>query len=147
MQEKPYVPKDPVVIGKTVDGQPVWMEPKDLIPTPDEELERVANTMACREDNFINKMAQAVLENAGRFIQETFLKTASRQGTEAFLKNQEDAFAWAVKAGYEAIQDGLKTVVKVRGRVVREMTATVAPCYRDSVAREVMRLVKQLPAP
>lgn len=51
-------PKDPIEIGKTVvDGnfQPVWVDPKDLIPTPDQKAEQAENMrgqakMANRQD-------------------------------------------------------------------------------------------------
>lgn len=121
------------------------MEPKDLIPTPDEERERVHNTLAARESNLVHKMASLVLENAGKFIEETFLKTAGHAGVGLYYNNQDRAFTWALKAGYESIQDGLKTIVKVKGRVIREMTADIEPRYAGVVARKVMEMIKNPP--
>ena len=146
MKQQDYVPKDPVVIGKTPEGAPIWLEPKDLVPTPDEELERIHNTQRSREDDFIFRIASAVLDNASKFVEETFVNTAGRVGRN--LNACADplcAVEWALQAGYESIQDGLKTVVKVKGRVIREMTATIAPCYRERVAMKVMELVKKIP--
>ena len=50
---QPIVPKDPVKIGQTKDGQPVWMEPKDLIPTKDEEQELKSNILTGREQGIV----------------------------------------------------------------------------------------------
>lgn len=146
VKETPFVPKDPIVLGKMPDGSPIWMEPKDFIPTPDEELERVSNTLACRESQLVHKMAQSVMENAGRFIEQTFLKTASTLGVNAYFNDQRKGFEWAVRAGYESIQDGLTTVVKLKGRVVRTMTATIDPRLSDLVTKRVMQMVKELPS-
>lgn len=146
VKETPFVPKDPIVLGKMPDGSPIWMEPKDLIPTPEEELERVSNTLSSREANLVHKMAQSVLENAGRFVEQTFLKTASTSGVNAYFNDQRKGFEWAVRAGYESLQDGLTTVVKLKGRVIRTMTAEIDHRLSGAVSKKVMEMVRKLPS-
>lgn len=146
MQKTPFVPKDPIILGKMPDGSPIWADPKDFIPTPDEELERVSNTISCRESQLVHNLAQAVLENAGRFVEQTFLKTAGRSGVDAWCNSPTQAFEWAVKAGYTSMQDGLTTVVKLKGRVIRTMTATLDQRLSESVAKKVMEMVRKLPS-
>ncbi len=144
---KPVVPKDPVQIGKTKDGEPIWIEPKDLIPTKDEEQELSANTLSGRKESLVQDLASQVIDKASRFVEQTFLKTASETGLRIWQTGDSvGAVKWAQNAGYEAIQDGLTTIVKLRGKVIRDMYAEIDPRYRESVAMRVNALVKKLPA-
>ncbi len=144
---KPFVPKEPVQIGQTKDGQPIWMEPKDLIPTREEEQELASNILTGREDGIIQKLAMQVLDKAARFVEQTFLKTASQEDVQIWAAGDSmGAFEWAQRAGYVAIQDGLKTVVKIRGRVIRYMDADMPKRYRESVAKRVKELIRKAPS-
>lgn len=151
MAEKPqklFIPKDPVQIGTTPDGQPIHLDLKELIPTPDENLERWAKTQAQRRLNLINGVAYLVLKNATLFIEQTFWNTASQTGQRVYESgNAFAAFTWASQNGYEAIQDGLRTVVKKNGKIISSMDAKLSESLRDDVARRVNELVKKLPMP
>lgn len=145
MSEKPVkilLPKDRFQIGNTPDGQPVWVEPKELLPTEDEKLELKQNLLNSRERGAIEKLTHSVIENAARFVQATFLAIAPPGIVRAHENNEMGRVAaWAKENQYEVIQDGLRTVVKVRGKVIREFVARVSPACADLVEREVKRIV------
>jgi hypothetical protein len=70
------VPKDPFQIGEVVkDGslQPVWVDPKDFIPTPDQKLEQAANMRGMAFEANLEKAKWEVLGQVeawlGRSIQ------------------------------------------------------------------------------
>lgn len=151
MSDKPaklIVPKDPVQIGKTRNGEPVWLDPKDLIPTPDEELERWDKTLDSRQRGMIDKAAKLVLMEAIAFLEQTVLATASKSFVEHYQSGTEKQVRDTLShSGYEVIQDGLTTVVKLKGKILREMTADVTPRWRDFVARRVNQMVKAKQCP
>lgn len=147
MSEKPVsivVPKDRFQIGNTPDGQPVWVEPKELLPSEDEKLELKQNLLNSRERGAIQKLTHSVLENAARFVEATFLAIAPTVVVRAHEANEMGHVAsWASANQYEVIQDGFRTVIKVRGKVVREFVARVSEACADLVEREVRRIVSQ----
>jgi len=133
----------PFQIAQTVDGQPVWMDPKDLILTPDENLEFLENKKSGRDASLIEQMAKMVIENSTRFVEQTFTNMMPQKIVDGFLDcKSAKTVEWIDREGLEVEQDGLKTVVKRKGKVIREMTATIEPKYREDVAKCVMRLLK-----
>ncbi len=137
------IPSEPFQIGQTSTGAPIWTDPKDMIMTPDEKLEQRHNMNASKFDGNVEKIANVVLENAQRFISETILNTASSDGVRLFMDADPDFESWMEKAGYNVIQDGLTTVVKVKDRIIRSMTADVDMRFRSAVADRVMRKALQ----
>lgn len=143
---KLIIPKDPVKIGVTPDGQDVHLDLKELIPTPDENAERWSNTLELRRKKLINDTAMLVLKNAALFCEQTFWNTANQTGKRLYESgNAKAAHAWAVANGYEAIQDGLKTIVKHQGRIIRDMHANIPVGLADEVAKRVDQITKTLP--
>lgn len=137
---KIILPSEPYQIGTTADGKPIWTDPKDLIPTPDEKLEQRHNMDASRFDGNVDKIVAVILVNAQRFVAETVIQTADENGLRLLHNtDQKGAVEWFVKAGYSAIQDGLTTVVKVKGKVIRSMTASVDARFRDAVAKRIIQ--------
>jgi hypothetical protein len=144
MSDKPVkivFPKDPVQIGKTPDGKPIWVDPKDMMPTEDDKLQTKENLLNSREHAAIHKMTQAVFVNAGRFVQDTFYHIAPREVIEAHEDSKMGKVAeWVASVHYEVIQDGLTTVVKVGGKVVRSMVANIGNNCADLVDRNVRKI-------
>lgn len=133
-------------IGETKDGEPIWLDLRELIASPDEREETKSKTLENRRLATIDTAAKLVLHNASLFIEETFLVIADDTGKRLYADgNAKGAFDYAVQNGVETIQDGLKTIIKVRGKIIREMTAKVAEPWRDRIARRVNELVKKLP--
>lgn len=138
---KIHTPKEPYQIGQTADGQPIWVDPKDLINTPDENLELKDNLNKSQFDGNVEKITAVVIENAHRFISETVLNTADSVGVKLFMDMSPGFDEWMNKAGYNVRQDGLTTVVRLKDRVIRSMTADVDMRFRDAVAARVMERV------
>lgn len=137
--------KDPLQkIGETPDGQPVWMDKRELLTSPEENEERIAKTLDSRQKAEIDKAARVILSNASRFIEATALDITPRRVVNA--ANPKAMLDYAQATGLVAIQDGLKTIVKSGGKIVREMTAKVPPALADAIAKRVNELVKGLPA-
>lgn len=140
---KPPKLTDQIQIGKTPEGEPIWIEPKDLLNTPDEDAELQHNTNKSAEAAMIDKAAVIVLDKATMFIEETIAKTGSKTFMgQVIAVPSPCALGLILGAGYEIIQDGLKTVVKYKGKVMRTMTAEVTPMYRDAVAKRVDEIVR-----
>lgn len=140
---KLFVPNEPYQIGQTSTGEPIWMDPKDLIQTPDEKLEQRDNMTKSRFHGNVEQIANVVIENAHRFISETVLNTADQQGVRLFMDMDPGFDQWMAKAGYNVLQDGLTTVIKIKDRVLRSMTADVDIRFREAAAARVMEKIAQ----
>lgn len=140
------IPNPERQIGTTRDGKPVWLDIRELIATPEEKAERQQKTVENRITATVDTAAKLVLKNAALFIEQTFWNIADDTGKRLYADgNAKGAFDYAVQNGVETIQDGLKTIIKVRGKIIREMTAKVAEPWRDRIAQRVNELVKKLP--
>jgi hypothetical protein len=131
------LPKDPIVLGKTITGEPIWMDPKDLIPTQEEQDERWDKTLNSRQQAMIDNAAELVLGNSCVFVEQTLVSVEPRFASVP----GPEIIHFAAQSGFEVIQDGLKTTVKRRGRILREMTANIPPRWRDHVAKKVNELI------
>lgn len=140
---KIILPKDPYQIGVTPKGEMVWVDPKDFIPTPDEKLEQKDNMLKARFDANMEKIVDAVLRNAEAFTATTVLQTAGPDGMAAFERGLEDSAEWTRMAGYSAIQDGLKTIVRVKDRVIRELNADVDIRFREAVVKRINQKMRE----
>lgn len=140
---KIYTPTEPYQIGQTSTGEPIWVDPKDLINTPDENLELKDNLGKSQFDGNVEKISAVVVENAHRFISETVLNTADQVGIQLFMDTSPEFEQWMEKAGYNVKQDGLTTVIRLKDRVIRSMTAAVDIRFRKAVAARVMERVTQ----
>lgn len=140
MKEKPIkiiLPKDPYQIGQTKDGQPIWVDPKDFIQTPDEKQEQKDNIASARLQQQILQIAKQVIDTAQLFIKSTLdqIVPESIGNTAAFSE-------WESTNGLQIIQDGLTTVIKVKGKVARIMHANVDKRFASQVAKKVMELCR-----
>ena len=140
---KIYTPTEPYQIGQTSTGEPIWVDPKDLINTPDENLELKDNLGKSQFDGNVEKISAVVVENAHRFISETVLNTDDQVGIQLFMDTSPEFEQWMEKAGYNVKQDGLTTVIRLKDRVIRSMTAAVDIRFRKAVAARVMERVTQ----
>lgn len=139
------LPSEPFQIGTTADGKPIWTDPKDMIQSPDEKLEQRHNMNQNRFDGNVEKIVDVVLRNAQAFVAETVIKTADSTGIRLFSESSEKPIEqWMNKAGYRAIQDGLTTVVKVKDRVIRTMTADVDVRFRAAVIKRIMQRIQSV---
>ena len=140
---KPPKITDQIQIGKTPEGEPIWIEPKDLLNTPEEDAELQHNTNKSAEAALIDKAAMIVLDKAALFAEETVCKTANKTFMGQVISvPSPSALGLILGAGYEVIQEGLKTVVKYKGKVMRTMIAEVTPMYREMVAKRVDEIVR-----
>jgi hypothetical protein len=145
MSDKPVkilIPKERFQIGTTPDGQPVWVEPKELLPSEDEKLQLKENLMNSRERGAIQKMVALVFENAARFVQDTFYHVAPKEVIAAHEDGKMDVVAeWVSGTRYEVIQDGIATVIKSRGKVIREMKAKISGNAVELVERKIRQMM------
>lgn len=140
---KIILPKDPYQIGWTPKGEVVWVDPVQFIPTPDEKLEQRDNMLKARFDANVEKIVDAVLNNAASFVAATVLQTAGPDGFKAFNVGLEASDEWTRMAGYSAIQDGLKTIVRVKDRVIRELNADVDVRFREAVVKRINQKMRE----
>jgi hypothetical protein len=141
MKEKPVkiiLPKDPYQIGQTKDGQPIWVDPKDFIQTPDEKLEQKDKMVSARFQTAVLKLAQEVIENSGRFL----MATLENIVPESVFESGKSLTGWIDENGFEVIQDGLTTIIKCKGKVIRTMNANIEHQYAEAVSKRVMQLIK-----
>jgi hypothetical protein len=131
-------------VGTTADGQPIWMDLRELIASPAENEERMSTTYDFRVKAEIDKAARIVLRNAAIFIEQTFNNITPKSVMDS--SNPGSFLEYAHKQGFAAVQDGLKTVCKVGGKVIREMDANVPPKWAESIARKVNEFVKEIKA-
>lgn len=145
MAEKPVkilLPKERFQIGTTPTGEPVWVDPKELLPTEDEKLQLKENMLNAKERAAIQKMAALVFANAARFVQDTFYRIAPIEVIHAHEKNEMGKVAaWAAANRYEVIQDGLVTVIKFSGKIIRKLVPNISKSCVDLVERKVRKII------
>jgi len=130
-------------IGTTPDGQPIWMDMRELLTSPDEKQELAHNTTAMQQNNAVNQMANDVLDNGRKLLEDTLLRTVQPGELERCLEGTpKDALKFISNLGFECIQDGLTTVIKRKGKILRTMTARVPLRFRQAVDRRVRAIVR-----
>lgn len=144
------LPKDDFKIGETPDGQDIFIDPKEFILSEDEKLETKENISKTQRDAAVHKLALVALANAEQFFKQVIVATANEEGRnlltrsmDGTIESNQALMEWVERAGYSCIQDGLETVVKVKGKVVRQMTANPHRDLALDVAKRIMQLVKQ----
>lgn len=140
---KIFLPKDPYQIGVTPKGEMVWVDPHDFIPTPEEKLEQKDNMLKSNFDGNVEKISIAVMRNAEAFVAATILQTAGPDGFKAFEDGESATAEWTRRAGFSVIQDGLKTIMRVKDRVIRELNADVDIRFREAVIKRINQKVKE----
>ena len=144
------LPKDNFQIGVTPEGEPVWVDPKEFLINDDEKLEIRHNIAATKHDAEVHKLALVALANAEQFFKQTVVNTSDVRGRSLYMKTSDGTiesdqalFEYIQSSGYECVQDGLDTIVKLKGKVIRHMTAKVHPDLALSVAQRIMLIMKK----
>lgn len=146
--QKLILPKDPVIVGHDTEGKPIWLDPKDLVPSGDEIEELKANRFSAQEEKVLTQMVEAVFQQAAQFAEDTFLAIAPKPVCEAYLDSKlESVAAWHNENGFNVIQDGIETIIKYRGKVIRSMRARIDKRYESEIARRVRKTVKEAQKP
>ena len=145
--KKQEIPEPERQIGTTPDGKPIFVDLREILTSPDEHLERWDTTLHQRKAAMIDRMANDVLESACKFIELTYLNVIGKAGEKLYREGRSKAaFELAQQNGLEAIQDGLQTIIKVKGKIVRSMTANIDLQWREYVAHRVNQLVRKTPS-
>jgi hypothetical protein len=130
-------------IGTTPDGKPIWIDMRELLTSPDEKQELAHNTTAMQQNNAVNQMANDVLDNGRKLLEQTLLRTLKTTEIEfCFNAEPNEALNRISNLGFECIQDGLTTVIKRKGKILRTMTARVPLRFRQAVDRRVRSIVR-----
>ena len=132
------------------DGSPIFTTVADLALSPANKEALSANLQLQRRFAEVDKLAKGVLAGAAAAIQEGVKKLMPPEVLTALEdvrrgKNKQDGEAkvreWWKKAGIEVRQDGLKTVLKYRNRVLLEAEPqNIPPSLRGEVARRITQL-------
>lgn len=130
------------VIGQTPDGKPVWVDMRELLTSPDERLAMLDGQAATKQQAVVQRMASDVVDR-GMLLMAQTLDDVLSPSAKAQLNRCTDkkAVDFISRMGFSCIQDGLTTVIKRHGTVLRTQHADVAPAWRDRVARQVRVLV------
>lgn len=135
---KIILPTEPQHIGTTKLGEPIWFDPKDLIPTPDQELEKIANCDRDKRLKIIRAEAFAVCIAASAFFNDSVREMFGRK-----ITGTPEDIAYIDQQGISSFQDGLLTIITVKTKEVRRMAHKVEPkSIRLEVSKEVMRMIK-----
>lgn len=123
-----------VLLFQTPNG-PVWAEAGAHKLTGDEKSELSAKLKAKAREAEVLKAAQQVQTMAAAFVESTLLSVAPQQVLQSYLSGMSGSegdggtlFAdWLDKSGFGFRQEGLRSVITYRGKVINEVTATVDP--------------------
>lgn len=100
-----------------------------------------SNLKAERSRINIQKIATAVIENAARFFEGCLEDLAPQTVLESYNGTREDEGRlfqeWIEGAGIGFKQDGLRSLVIYRGKVINELVADVDHRYVDEVVAEI----------
>jgi hypothetical protein len=132
------------------DGSPIFTTAADLALSPANKEALSSNLQLQRRFAEVDKLARGVLAGAAAAIQEGVRKLMPPEVLTALEdvrrgKNKQDGETmireWWKKAGIEVRQDGLKTVLKYRNRVLLEAEPRdIPPSLRGEVARRITQL-------
>ena len=123
----------------------IWTKAGDLDMSGDDKSHLSHNLRADKLRASIEKMVEEVENNAAAFINNTFLGIAPENVVDSFYNlmvdegDKGDLFAqWVNDSGWSFFQDGLTTVVKMKGKVVGEMTAKVDQRFAEEVKFNIL---------
>ncbi len=141
--EKLDVTDPELVIGRTPTGEPIWLDMRELLTSPDEQQELEHNTVTMQRGEAAHKMAQDVVEQGCKLMQQTIRNMLD---CDAFVlmaaMSHNELIEHISRLGFTCIQDGLTTVVKRHGTVLRTMTAKVPPMWAAAVEQHVRAIVR-----
>jgi len=131
-------------LGK-INGKPVFSTMGQLEMTGADKEGLSSNIKDSQLQGRVNNTVGLVYENAARFASKVFTDIAPAYVIEAEQKSlterrsQKIIVDWMRKSNFKVIQDGLKTVITVRGKIVAEITADIS----DDIRRYVEVRIKQ----
>lgn len=128
-----------VLITHRADGTPIWTTVGDNRMTGDNKAELSSNLAAARHQAEVVKTMRYVQESASAFFEAMILQVAPQAVLDDYAAHSAGQskgslfLEWFEKSGFGYKQDGLKSVVTYKGRVLSEMTATVDPRLAQDV--------------
>lgn len=131
------------VIGQTADGKPIWLDMRELLTSPEECEALGDNKRASQREAVVHKMANDVIEQGQLLLAQTLDQTLAPEAQAQLQRESPRGMVdFVSRLGFTCIQDGLTTVVKRHGKVLRTMTAKVPPLWRPAVTKRVCALVR-----
>jgi hypothetical protein len=117
----------------------VWTTAGEITMDEGNKEELSHNLRVHRKQALINKLVIRVQVQAAKFLEKTFLELAPQQVVESFLGSDGGRLFldWMEKSGVGFQQDGLKTVVTYKGRVINELVATIPLEHKSAVEQEI----------
>lgn len=92
-----------------------------------------------KRESVIKEIVDAVQRNAAVFLEATFRQIAPAKVIESLDTGKPDGLFldWMKSSGFAVRQDGLKTVILIKGQVINEMTAHVDLRFEGDVDRKL----------
>ena len=142
-----------VLLPGTINGKQLWKKAGSDKRTPEEADQFSQNLVNHQWRAQIQKMVTKIMTNAQLFAQQATMKLAPAHVVEAVhtmndpkadwlhVSRAKTTFAsWIDETGYAVVQDGLKTLVMVKGKVVAELVAEVGVAFENDVVAEIKRV-------
>lgn len=93
----PLLPQTPFIIGHTPDGQPVWLDPADYQPTPDQQQARAQSRQRGVLEGKARDLACQVLANREQWLQSRLIAVAPVEvggALKDFMQGAAASTAW-----------------------------------------------------
>jgi hypothetical protein len=121
-------PREPVEIGTTKEGQPIWFDPKDLILSQDQKLEQGENMAKSEAEKALHNARLSVAARVEVWMGLTILKILP----ESFHGNKEQTEAWLKEHDVNFIEDtsvqGVhRFILRIKDKVLSEFVARIEP--------------------
>jgi hypothetical protein len=126
-----------IQVGTTLGGEAIHAAVGDILLNTEEQRE-LSNKLALRPHLVVvRQLAEAVLHNAGCFVTQCFAQLAPADVVDDSYHGGDIFTNWMDKSGFEVLQDGITTIIKVKGKVVNELTAKVDERFKKDVEVEI----------
>jgi hypothetical protein len=138
-----------VVLPFSIDGKQAYTTQGSIDMQGGEKEELSGNIRKQQLQGAIEKHVEAIMENSQRFVQATMWDIAGEKVRELMAECEAETIddegmeilaSWINEKQFIAIQDGLKTIVKSKGKVLGEMKASLKGVMGSLVEDELKRL-------
>lgn len=129
------------LLGYATDNSPIWCEAGAHELTGDEKHHLSQNLANNQRAAAVAKSVQEIQRGAAAFMEHSVMELAPANVIESYNSDGKLFKEWFVNTGFGFKQDGLKSVLLIKGAEVGSMTAKCDPLLKSDI--EVMLKFEQ----
>lgn len=121
------------LLGYATDNSPIWCEAGAHLLNGDEKHHLSQNLANNLHSASVHKAVLEIQRGAAVFLEHSIMELAPPNVLDSYRGDGALFKAWFVNTGFGFKQDGLKTVILIKGSEVGSMTAKCDPLLRSDI--------------